>query len=93
MTLLDADNYTVLETITVSELTYSFFKCKQTSHNGIHITGEKTDFVGILGEISTPNPAIILVCTYMISLLFVTEKLRVEKNSKMGMRGNMALKF
>lgn len=93
MTLLDADNYTVLETITVSELTYSFFKCKQTSDNGIHITGEKTDFVGILGEISTPNPAIILVCTYMISLLFVTEKLRVEKNSKMGMRGNMALKF
>ena len=93
MTLLDADNYTVLETITVSELTYSFFKCKQTSHNGIHITGEKTDFVGILGEISTPNPAIILVCTYMISLLFVTEKLRVEKNSKMGMRGNMALNF
>lgn len=74
MTLLDADNYTVLETITVSELTYSFFKCKQTSHNGIHITGEKTDFVGILGEISTPNPAILLVCTYMISLLFVTEK-------------------
>ena len=93
MTLLDADNYTVLETITVSELTYSFFKCKQTFHNGIHITGEKTDFVGILGEISTPNPAIILVCTYMISLLFVTEKLRVEKNSKMGMRGNMALNF
>lgn len=66
------------------EMTYSFFKCKQTFYNCIHITGEKTDFVGILGETSTLNPAITLVCSYMCTLWLAyyfsqNKKLRVEK--------------